>query len=149
MAAVLRSVRPSSRAWKALPVRAHWRRYPSPSPRHEHRLDSDVRIGPRNPGTRLRRVFFTLVFGAAAVDAAVAAELDVRALAAGCATCHAPGSRQLPPLAGQPPGVLASRLRAFRDGTRPGTVMPRIASGYTMAELDALAAYYAAQPAVR
>ena len=149
MEAVSRCVRLSSRAWKALPVRAHWRRYPYPSPRHEHRLDSDVRIGPRNPGTRLRHACFALVFGAAAVDAAVAAELDVRALAAGCASCHAPDGRQLPPLAGQPRGPLASRLRAFRDGTRPGTVMPRIAHGYTIAELDALAAYYAAQPAVR
>lgn len=71
--------------------------------------------------------------------------IDVRALAAGCASCHRPAQRVPPPLAGQSRETLAAKLRGFRDGTRDGTVMPRIAKGYTPAELDALASYFAVQ----
>lgn len=69
--------------------------------------------------------------------------LDVRALAATCATCHQVGQRVPPPLAGQPRDELIAKLRGFRDGTRSGTVMPQLANGYTPAELDALAGHFA------
>jgi len=85
-------------------------------------------------------------FAAAAQDMTVA-----RGLAAGCAICHgtqgkvAPGA-PLIALAGLPRDYIATQMRAFRDGKRPATVMHQIAKGYTDAQIDAMAAWYAAQP---
>jgi cytochrome c553 len=36
-------------------------------------------------------------------------------------------------------------MRAFRDGQRPATVMHQIAKGYSDAEIEAIAGWYAAQ----
>jgi sulfide dehydrogenase cytochrome subunit len=36
-------------------------------------------------------------------------------------------------------------MRDFRDGKRPSTIMQQLAKGYTDAEIDAAAAYLAAQ----
>lgn len=69
--------------------------------------------------------------------------LDVRALAASCASCHPPTGSLPVPLEGQPREMLASKLHAFRNGSLRGTVMPQIAKGYTIDELDALADYFA------
>jgi sulfide dehydrogenase cytochrome subunit len=70
-------------------------------------------------------------------------------LASACAICHGTDGRGdakvLPPLAGMPREQIASQLRAFRDGQRPATVMQQIAKGYTDEQIDALAAYFAAQ----
>ena len=82
---------------------------------------------------------------------ALAQDASARNLAAGCAICHgtqgkpAPGA-PLIPLAGLPRDHIATQMRAFRDGKRPATVMHQIAKGYTDAQIDALAGWYAAQP---
>src|ERR671919_1586592 len=87
---------------------------------------------------------------------AVAAALPLHAqengrnLAAGCAICHgtegkvAPGAPVIP-LAGLPRDHIATQMRAFRDGQRPATVMHQIAKGYSDAQIDAMAAWFAAQ----
>jgi cytochrome subunit of sulfide dehydrogenase len=77
------------------------------------------------------------------------ADEDARALAAGCASCHRSSERIPPALAGQSREALVEKLRAFRDGTRDGTVMPQLARGYTPKQLDAVAAWFAAQPPPR
>ena len=88
--------------------------------------------------------FAALPLSAAAQDTAG------RNLAAGCAICHgtqgqpAPGA-PLIALAGMPRDHIASQMRAFRDGKRPATVMHQIAKGYTDAQIDAMAAWFAAQ----
>ena len=71
-----------------------------------------------------------------------------RSLAATCAACHGTDGRAaegqaMPALAGLARERIAAELRAFRDGGRPGTVMPQIAKGYSDAQIDALAAYFA------
>ncbi len=38
-------------------------------------------------------------------------------------------------------------MKEFRDGKRPATVMRQFATGYTDAEIEAAAAYFAAQKA--
>ena len=93
-----------------------------------------------------------LVFAAAALAAAPAFAQDVqsRNLAAACAICHGTEGRSLPnapviPLAGLPRDHIATQMRAFRDGQRPATVMHQIAKGYTDPQIDALAAWFAAQ----
>ena len=60
------------------------------------------------------------------------------ALAAACTGCHG-GGGVLPPLSGLPPDELREMLIAYRSGARTGTVMNRIAKGYSRAELAALA----------
>lgn len=67
--------------------------------------------------------------------------------AQGCLGCHGPNGAGLgsgAALAGRDAGELASLMRAYRANERPGTIMGRIARGYTDAEIDAVAAHYAA-----
>jgi len=76
---------------------------------------------------------------------------SARNLAAACAICHGtqgkpPAGAPVIPLAGLPRDHIASQMRAFRDGSRPATVMHQIAKGYNDAQIDAMAAWFAAQP---
>ena len=92
-----------------------------------------------------------LMVGAPAYAARDAAALYQSALAATCANCHgtqgqAVSNAAVPGLAGMPAAYLAEQMRAFRGGSRPATVMHQIAKGYNDAQIDALAAYFAAQP---
>jgi cytochrome c553 len=89
---------------------------------------------------------------AAALTAAFSAysQENGRNLAAGCAICHGTQGKPVPnapvvPLAGLPRDQIATQMRAFRDGQRPATVMHQIAKGYTDAQIDAMAAWFAAQ----
>ena len=73
-----------------------------------------------------------------------------RNLAAACAICHGtqgkpPSGAPVVPLAGLPREHIATQMRAFRDGTRPATVMHQIAKGYNDQQIDAMAAWFAAQ----
>lgn len=95
-----------------------------------------------------------VLFLAAAILAAfpvAAQDVQGRNLAAGCAICHGTDGRAatadspLIPLAGLPRDHIATQMRAFRDGKRPATVMQQIAKGYTDAQIDAIAAWFAAQ----
>lgn len=67
---------------------------------------------------------------------------DARALAAGCRSCHQ-GDTVIPSLDDQTRDALLGKLRGFRDGTLPGTLMPELVKGYTAAQLDAIAGYLA------
>ena len=81
--------------------------------------------------------------GALAAAGAVAAQPSGAVMAESCATCHGLDAKPrgaIPRLAGRPAAELAQALRDFRDGRRPGTVMGRIAKGYSDAEIDATAA---------
>ena len=48
-------------------------------------------------------------------------------------------------LAGRDRAEIAKAMQDFRAGARAGTVMDRIAKGFTDAEIQAIAAWYAAQ----
>jgi cytochrome subunit of sulfide dehydrogenase len=84
-----------------------------------------------------------------AAPGALAQDAAGRNLAAACAICHGTEGRavtkEVIPLAGLPREHIASQMRAFRDGQRPATVMHQIAKGYTDAQIDAMAAWFAAQ----
>jgi len=76
--------------------------------------------------------------------------LHLRALAATCANCHGTDGRAvqgsaIPSLAGLPRDYIAQQMRAFQNGSRAATVMAQIAKGFNAEQLDALAAYFAAQ----
>lgn len=76
---------------------------------------------------------------------AVAAEDDTgRDIAAACASCHHGGrstGAAIPDLAGMEKAAISGRMREFRDGSRPSTVMRQIANGYTDAQIEAAASY--------
>ena len=79
-----------------------------------------------------------------------AAALRQQALAATCANCHGTQGRAVdgaavPGLAGMPAVYLVEQMKAFKAGTRPATVMHQLAKGYSDAQIDQIAAYYAAQ----
>jgi len=92
-----------------------------------------------------------LLLAALAIAALPVAAQDTggRNLAAGCAICHGtegrPVTKDMMPLAGLPRDHIAAQMRAFRDGKRPATVMHQIAKGYSDPQIDALAAWFAAQ----
>lgn len=71
-----------------------------------------------------------------------------RNLAATCANCHgtngvsAGGNESL---AGKRKEDLLKAMQDFKSGAKPATVMHQIAKGYTDAQIDAIAAYFAAQ----
>lgn len=87
--------------------------------------------------------------GVAAGVAAAAPSATMLALA--CTGCH--GSRgvsvgaSIPGLAGLPGKCMIEAMREFRNGTRPATVMGRLAKAYSDAEIAALADYFSRQPA--
>jgi cytochrome subunit of sulfide dehydrogenase len=75
-------------------------------------------------------------------------DVHARSLAATCTTCHVSGGAGLPaipPLEGRRAADIADAMRAFAKGTRPGTVMPHIARGYRDEDIEAIAAWFAAQ----
>jgi len=79
--------------------------------------------------------------------------LQLRALAATCAACHgtdgrAVGGAGFVSLRGLDKAYLAAQLTAFRDGSRPGTLMPQIAKGYSPEQLEQLAGYFSSLPRV-
>jgi cytochrome subunit of sulfide dehydrogenase len=90
------------------------------------------------------------VLASAPTFAQDAQTLNLRALAATCANCHgtqgvAVPNASVPGLAGLPASYIAEQMKAFKAGTRPATVMHQLAKGYSDAQIDAIAAYYAAQ----
>jgi cytochrome c553 len=68
--------------------------------------------------------------------------------AASCSGCHPaePGvDTPVPRLSGQDPAAIVAAMQAFRSGTRPATVMDRIAKGFSDDEIKSIAAWYGAQ----
>jgi sulfide dehydrogenase cytochrome subunit len=73
---------------------------------------------------------------------------SARYLAANCANCHGTDGRSVgavASLAGYPAGRFIEQMNAFRDGSRPATIMHQLAKGYSETQIAALATYFAAQ----
>jgi len=79
-----------------------------------------------------------------ATFAAASRDHHAREWAAGCLGCHQPAGGTIPLLHGQSREALAAKFRAYRDGLQSGTVMPQLAKGYTDAQIDAIAEWFAA-----
>ena len=76
--------------------------------------------------------------------------LYLRSLAATCANCHGTNGKAVdaspvPGLAGLAKDHISTQMLAFKAGTRPSTVMQQIAKGYSDAQIEQLAGYFAAQ----
>lgn len=83
-----------------------------------------------------------LVSGGAALAA------DAPPGAASCSGCHAANASvqtPVPPLKGRPAADIVSQMAAFKSGERKGTIMDRIAKGFSDEETRAIAAWYEQQ----
>lgn len=76
--------------------------------------------------------------------------LYAQSLAANCASCHGTAGRategaSITSLAGLDKNYFTAQMRAFKSGMRPATVMHQLSKGYSDAQIDAMAVYFAAQ----
>jgi cytochrome subunit of sulfide dehydrogenase len=74
---------------------------------------------------------------------------DAPSAAASCSGCHPAKlavDTPVPRLAGQDAAAMTAALQAYRGGRRSGTVMDRIAKGFSDDEIKAIAAWFSAQP---
>jgi sulfide dehydrogenase cytochrome subunit len=104
----------------------------------------------------MRSMLFAATFAAALLTPGMAAAQDARtlhlkSLAATCANCHGTNGRvaagsAVPGLAGMPAPYIVEQMKLFKAGTRPATVMHQLAKGYSDAQVEQMAAYFAAQP---
>ena len=87
-------------------------------------------------------------FGVATAAAEVQDPNLPRSLAATCANCHGTGGVSrggAESLAGAGKDDMVRKLQEYKAGTRPGTIMPQLAKGYTDAQIDLVAGWFAAQ----
>ena len=98
--------------------------------------------------------FIPLVVAAAAAAAASVALAQgtdpnlARDLAATCANCHGTNGVSVggtESLAGASKADTARKMQEFKSGAKQGTVMPQLAKGYTDAQIELIAGWFAAQ----
>lgn len=71
-----------------------------------------------------------------------------RNLAATCANCHGTNGvsvGEVESLAGKPADELVRKMAEFKSGAKPATIMHQLAKGYTDAQIQAMAVWFAAQ----
>jgi cytochrome subunit of sulfide dehydrogenase len=74
--------------------------------------------------------------------------LQARSVAASCANCHGTNGHAAPgmvALAGYDRAALVKNMADFKSGARPATIMHQLAKGYSEVQIEAIAAYFAAQ----
>lgn len=85
-------------------------------------------------------------FGLALSGIAGAADTHTKSISSTCMSCHGPGGKSLgaiPSIAGLDKDYFVKSMKDFKSGTRAATIMKRHAAGYTDAEFEAMAAYFA------
>jgi sulfide dehydrogenase cytochrome subunit len=86
--------------------------------------------------------------GSASIAVAVVASAEPPVGATSCSGCHPASARvasPVPRLVGRDRAEIVKAVQDFRSGARAGTVMDRIAKGFTDEEIQAIAAWYAGQ----
>ena len=83
-----------------------------------------------------------------------AEQLHQRATAAMCANCHGTEGRAvegsaIPALAGMPKDYMLLQMKAFKDGSRPATIMQQIAKGFSDEEIALIAEFLERQKPVQ
>ena len=99
---------------------------------------------------RIDAMRMSLASGLVAVTlaAAQAASPEPPPGASSCTGCHPANAgveTRVPGLAGRNAADIVAAMEGFRSGERPATVMDRIAKGFGVEEVQAIAAWYAAQ----
>ncbi len=99
-----------------------------------------------------RRSFAAVALLCSAAAAQAQDATLARNLAATCANCHGTNGHargDMKPLAGVPAEKIVAALSDYKDGKRPATVMHQISKGYTDAQLQLIAGYFATQKPVQ
>ncbi|MDI9332072.1 MAG: class I cytochrome c [Alphaproteobacteria bacterium] len=89
-----------------------------------------------------------LVAWAANVPAQSVSPNQVRSWAAGCANCHGTNGRAEPgmvALAGASKDDIVKKMQDYKAGRLPATLMHQLAKGYSDEQIEAIAAFFAAQ----
>ena len=89
-----------------------------------------------------------LIFVGCAVTAQAATDATTRQMGASCFACHGTNGQSVggtPVLAGVKREYFIKQMQHFKSGARAATVMQRHAKGYSDAEIEKLADYFAAQ----
>ncbi|HZR01698.1 MAG TPA: c-type cytochrome [Burkholderiales bacterium] len=98
---------------------------------------------------KIGALLFSLLALAATFNVRAAdAEAIARNRAATCTGCHGPAGVSvgpIPSLAGRPKEEISRIMREFREGKRTATVMHQHAKGYTDAQIDLIASWFAMQ----
>lgn len=71
-----------------------------------------------------------------------------RNMAAACNSCHGTNGNSIggmDPLAGMPKDEMVRKVKDFRSGAKPATVMHQLSKGYTDQQIEMIANFYAAQ----
>lgn len=89
-----------------------------------------------------------VVVATALISTPVIAGDDLRGRTIGvtCAGCHGTdgaGGTAIPPLKGRDAEYMESAMLDYKNGKRPGSIMPRIAKGYSDEDIKAVATYFA------
>jgi cytochrome subunit of sulfide dehydrogenase len=76
--------------------------------------------------------------------------LYVKSLAATCANCHGTNGKavdgsSVPTLAGMKREDIIAQMTAFKNGTRPATIMHQLAKGYSDEQIAQIATYLSQQ----
>jgi cytochrome subunit of sulfide dehydrogenase len=76
--------------------------------------------------------------------------LYIKSLAATCANCHGTNGKAVEgssvvSIAGLDKAYTIAQMKAFKAGTRPATIMHQLSKGYSDAQIEQLATYFAAQ----
>lgn len=104
----------------------------------------------RLPNFTLQLASALLLFSMPVMAQDAATAMHQRADAATCANCHGsegravPGS-SVPSIAGLPRDYMVAQMKAFKDGSRPATVMHQLTKGLTDQQIQSMADYFAAQ----
>jgi sulfide dehydrogenase cytochrome subunit len=92
--------------------------------------------------------FAAAILASGAFPVLAAGVADAPPGATSCSGCH-PAKKwvdtRVPRLNGRPAGEIISAMQAFKAGEASGTVMDRIAKGFSSEEIKAIADWYAAQ----
>ena len=83
------------------------------------------------------------------LQAGPAAAAEMPPGASSCTGCHAStkiADSVIPRIAGRKAADIVTAMRDFRSGATASSVMGRIAKGFTDPQVDAIAAWFAAQP---
>ena len=71
-----------------------------------------------------------------------------RNLAAQCANCHGTNGKsvaEVPSLAGQTAAVIVQKMKDYRDGKLPASIMHQLAKGYTDEQVALMADFFSKQ----
>ena len=100
-----------------------------------------------NHPTGTLAVTAAMLVGVAHAQAPVGSTLG-RNLAAQCATCHGTNGNsvaEVPSLAGQPAATTVQKMKDYRDGKLPASIMHQLAKGYTDEQILLMADYFSKQ----